>query len=443
MKKISKSNLILRNQVEQAFVERDIMTFTDNPFVVALICTFETKKNLCLVMEYVEGGDVATLLKNIGGPLNIDIARMYFAETTLAVEYLHSYGIIHRDLKPDNLLITAIGHIKLTDFGLSKIGLMSLTTNFYEKHIDKETKAFNDKQICGTPSYIAPEVILRQGYGKPVDWWSMGIILYEFLVGVPPFTGNTPDELFANVINGKIEWPDLLDESTIDSSSSTSDDLFEQMFCPEAKHLIEQLLEHEPSKRLGTLGGAFEIRTHPFCACINWNTLLREKADFVPVLESPDDTSYFDTRQDRYQHSDDDILPSTTNKQTQVTLPDNDSDVVFASFSSVSKKYVSEFSGTHKQRHSNKTQQQQQQQQQDSTTTNTTASEMSSTDVSRTNSCSECFHPDSVIRINSPSGFQPLGMTQSMSVETSEKGKFYQKERQKNLRLNIGFSSSL
>ena len=424
MKKISKTHLILRNQVEQAFVERDIMTFTDNPFVVALICTFETKKHLCLVMEYVEGGDVATLLKNIGGPLNIDIARMYFAETTLAVEYLHSYGIIHRDLKPDNLLITAIGHIKLTDFGLSKIGLMSLTTNFYEKIIDKETKTFNDKQICGTPSYIAPEVILRQGYGKPVDWWSMGIILYEFLVGIPPFTGDTPDELFANVINGHIEWPDILDESTIDLSSSTCLDLSEQSFCPEAKNLIEQLLEHDPSQRLGTLGGAYEIRTHPFCACINWNSLLREKADFVPVLESPDDTSYFDTRQDRYQHSDDDILSTntaataaTTTTTNQPTSPDNDSDVLFASFSSVSLKYVSELSGTHKQRQSNKSIQQQ-----DSTTTNTTASELSSTDVSRTNSCSESCHPDSIIRINSPSAFHPLVMTQSMSSETREKG---------------------
>jgi microtubule-associated serine/threonine kinase len=124
MKKIRKHNLILRNQVEQVFTERDIMTFTDNPFVVALTCTFETKKYLCMVMEYVEGGDVATLIKNMG-PLPLDMARTYFAETTLAVEYLHSYGIIHRDLKPDNLLITSLGHIKLTDFGLSKVGLMN------------------------------------------------------------------------------------------------------------------------------------------------------------------------------------------------------------------------------------------------------------------------------------------------------------------------------
>lgn len=91
----------MRNQVEQVFAERDIMSFADNPFVVSLCCTFETKKCLCMVMEYVEGGDVATLLKHIGGPLPLDLARMYFAETVLALEYLHNYGIVHRDLKPD------------------------------------------------------------------------------------------------------------------------------------------------------------------------------------------------------------------------------------------------------------------------------------------------------------------------------------------------------
>ncbi|RNA36720.1 microtubule-associated serine threonine- kinase 3 [Brachionus plicatilis] len=172
MKKIKKQNIILRNQIQQVFTERDIMTFTDNPFVVALICTFETKKHLCMVMEYVEGGDVATLIKNMG-PLPLDMARTYFAETTLAVEYLHNYGIIHRDLKPDNLLITSLGHIKLTDFGLSKIGLMNLTTNFYEDDDfmrDLYCKEFNDKQICGTPQYLAPEVILRQSYGKTAEF---------------------------------------------------------------------------------------------------------------------------------------------------------------------------------------------------------------------------------------------------------------------------------
>lgn len=152
MKKINKNNLILRNQVEQVFAERDILSFADNPFVVSMYCSFETKKHLCLVMEYVEGGDCGTLLKNIG-PLPADMARFYFAETVLAVEYLHSYGIVHRDLKPDNLLITALGHIKLTDFGLSKMGLMSLATNLYEGYIDSETRQFSDKQVRLLPAF--------------------------------------------------------------------------------------------------------------------------------------------------------------------------------------------------------------------------------------------------------------------------------------------------
>lgn len=278
MKKINKNNLMLRNQVEQVFAERDILSFADNPFVVSMYCSFETRKHLCLVMEYVEGGDCATLLKNLG-PLPADMARFYFAETVLAVEYLHSYGIVHRDLKPDNLLITALGHIKLTDFGLSKMGLMSLATNLYEGYIDSETRQFSDKQVYGTPEYIAPEVILRQGYGKPVDWWSMGIILYEFLVGCVPFFGETPEELFAHTVNDDIEWPD-------------NDDWPIQ---PEAKDIITALLQQTARDRLGT-GGAHQVKEHVYFSGMDWNSLLRQKAEFVPQLNSEDDTSYFDCK---------------------------------------------------------------------------------------------------------------------------------------------------
>ncbi|XP_050163135.1 microtubule-associated serine/threonine-protein kinase 2 isoform X1 [Myiozetetes cayanensis] len=285
MKKINKQNLILRNQIQQAFVERDILTFAENPFVVSMFCSFETKRHLCMVMEYVEGGDCATLLKNIGA-LPVDMARMYFAETVLALEYLHNYGIVHRDLKPDNLLITSMGHIKLTDFGLSKIGLMSLTTNLYEGHIEKDTREFLDKQVCGTPEYIAPEVILRQGYGKPVDWWAMGIILYEFLVGCVPFFGDTPEELFGQVISDEIAWPE-------------GDDALP----PDAQDLISKLLRQNPLERMGT-GSAFEVKQHRFFKDLDWNGLLRQKAEFIPQLESEDDTSYFDTRSERYQHLD-------------------------------------------------------------------------------------------------------------------------------------------
>ncbi|XP_056671188.1 microtubule-associated serine/threonine-protein kinase 2 isoform X5 [Monodelphis domestica] len=285
MKKINKQNLILRNQIQQAFVERDILTFAENPFVVSMFCSFETRRHLCMVMEYVEGGDCATLLKNIGA-LPVDMARMYFAETVLALEYLHNYGIVHRDLKPDNLLITSMGHIKLTDFGLSKIGLMSLTTNLYEGHIEKDAREFLDKQVCGTPEYIAPEVILRQGYGKPVDWWAMGVILYEFLVGCVPFFGDTPEELFGQVISDEIAWPE-------------GDDALP----PDAQDLTSKLLHQNPLERMGT-GSASEVRQHRFFKDLDWTGLLRQKAEFIPQLESEDDTSYFDTRSERYRHVD-------------------------------------------------------------------------------------------------------------------------------------------
>ncbi|XP_066529833.1 microtubule-associated serine/threonine-protein kinase 1 [Hoplias malabaricus] len=283
MKKINKQNLILRNQIQQAFVERDILTFAENPFVVSMFCSFETRRHLCMVMEYVEGGDCATLLKHIGA-LPVEMARMYFAETVLALEYIHNYGVVHRDLKPDNLLITSMGHIKLTDFGLSKMGLMSLTTNLYEGHIEKDTREFLDKQVCGTPEYIAPEVILRQGYGKPVDWWAMGIILYEFLVGCVPFFGDTPEELFGQVISDDIVWPEG-----------------DEALPADAQHLISALLQTNPLIRLGT-GGAFEVKQHPFFSELDWNSLLRQKAEFIPHLESEEDTSYFDTRSERYHH---------------------------------------------------------------------------------------------------------------------------------------------
>uniref|UniRef100_A0A8C9I801 non-specific serine/threonine protein kinase n=1 Tax=Piliocolobus tephrosceles TaxID=591936 RepID=A0A8C9I801_9PRIM len=275
IKKINKQNLILRNQIQQVFVERDILTFAENPFVVSMFCSFETRRHLCMVMEYVEGGDCATLLKNMG-PLPVDMARLYFAETVLALEYLHNYGIVHRDLKPDNLLITSLGHIKLTDFGLSKIGLMSMATNLYEGHIEKDAREFIDKQVCGTPEYIAPEVIFRQGYGKPVDWWAMGVVLYEFLVGCVPFFGDTPEELFGQVVSDEIMWPEG-----------------DEALPADAQDLITRLLRQSPLDRLGT-GGTHEVKQHPFFLALDWAGLLRHKAEFVPQLEAEDDTSYFD-----------------------------------------------------------------------------------------------------------------------------------------------------
>ncbi|VDO96451.1 unnamed protein product [Soboliphyme baturini] len=308
LKKLNKANLMLRKQIDQVYAERDILTFADNPFVVSFYGSFETKASfcvikklyddlyvlqpikvdilcrfhfqmhLCLLLEFVEGGDCATLLKHVG-TFPVEIAQRYIAETVLAIDYLHSYGIVHRDLKPDNLLITTMGHIKLTDFGLSKIGLMNRTVILCEDYFDvSDTQQFQDRQICGTPEYIAPEVILRQGYGRPVDWWALGIILYEFLVGTVPFFGSTPEELFAHVINDRIEWP----EEPYRPSS-------------EAESLITGLLKISPIERLGTIGGALEVKMHPFFTTVDWDSLLRQKAEFIPQLENDEDTSYFDS----------------------------------------------------------------------------------------------------------------------------------------------------
>uniref|UniRef100_A0A0K0DS25 non-specific serine/threonine protein kinase n=1 Tax=Strongyloides stercoralis TaxID=6248 RepID=A0A0K0DS25_STRER len=283
LKKMKKQTLILRNQVDQVYAERDILTFTDNPFVVSFFGSFETKTYLCMLLEYVEGGDCASLLK-IAGVLPLELARLYTAETILAIEYLHSYGIVHRDLKPDNLLITAMGHIKLTDFGLSKIGLMNRTILASESNVD-EIHQFKDMQLCGTPDYIAPEVILRQGYGKPVDWWALGIIVYEFLVGVVPFCGDTPENLFACIIRDEPEFPE--GDEALDS---------------EAEDLIKMLLEKNPDERLGTFGGAVQVSSHSFFKTLDFNSLIRQKAEFMPKLQGEEDTSYFDTRSDRYNH---------------------------------------------------------------------------------------------------------------------------------------------
>ncbi|OUC48311.1 kinase domain protein [Trichinella nativa] len=274
LKKLRKSSLILRNQLEQVFAERDIMTFSDNPFVVSFYGSFETKTHLCMLMEYVEGGDCASLLKQIG-VFPVEMARLYIAEAVLAVEYLHSYGIVHRDLKPDNLLITAMGHVKLTDFGLSKIGLMNRTTLLCEDYFDvSETQQFRDRQICGTPEYIAPEVILRQGYDE-------------------------------------IEFP-------------------EDPYCPpaEAVDLIRGLLQVNPLDRLGTVGSASEIKTHLFFSSLNWHSLLRQKAEFIPQLEGDDDTSYFDSRTERYNHDVDSGDESWSENSS-----------IFSSFSSCSPRY--------------------------------------------------------------------------------------------------------
>ncbi|CAJ0963047.1 unnamed protein product [Ranitomeya imitator] len=280
MKKMDKPNLKPKS-LNWAFQERDISTFADCPFVASMFCSFPTKLHLCMVMEYVPGGDCGNLLKNMGS-LPITLARLYIAETVLAVEYLHSYGVVHRDLKPANLLITSTGHIKVTDFGVSKVGLMRPTSKLYKAPTKDITREFRDKETAGTTSYMAPEVILKKGYGRPLDWWSVGIILYEFLFGYTPFYRASEKEILRSIVRDEIIW---------------RSNYFPP---PNARGIITQLLRKNPEQRLGT-GGANEIKKHPFLRALDFSNLLSQKPLFVPDLKSEKDTRYFNTRIRNYR----------------------------------------------------------------------------------------------------------------------------------------------
>ncbi|XP_053186601.1 microtubule-associated serine/threonine-protein kinase 3-like [Scomber japonicus] len=296
MKVIKWQNLTTEVDIEQVLVDRAILTYTENPYLVSMFCTFETKRDLRMVMEYVAGGDCASLLKD-RGHFPVLMATSYIAETTMALQYLHSYGIIHRDLKPANMLITSSGHIKVADFGLSKIGPLNIADDLQKPSVSRIVKEFTDKEMVGSPIYFSPETIQQVGYGKPVDWWAMGIILYQFLVGKPPFYGKTVEEIFNHVLEDDIIWP-------------------EGKGAPPAaaKDLITLLLQKDPKERLGT-GGASAVKSHPFFRWVHWEHLLYDEPLFVPQLKTKEDTRYFDSHADQKSQTDGD------DKDSPVELP--------------------------------------------------------------------------------------------------------------------------
>ncbi|XP_010271318.1 PREDICTED: probable serine/threonine protein kinase IREH1 isoform X2 [Nelumbo nucifera] len=295
IKVLKKADMIRKNAVESILAERDILISVRNPFVVRFFYSFTCRENLYLVMEYLNGGDLYSLLRNLGC-LDEDVARIYIAEVVLALEYLHSLRVVHRDLKPDNLLIAHDGHIKLTDFGLSKVGLINSTDDLSGPAVSGTSLLGEDepqlsvseqlhqrerrqkRSAVGTPDYLAPEILLGTGHGATADWWSVGVILFELIVGIPPFNAEHPQTIFDNILNRKIPWPQLPEEMS-----------------PEAQDLIDRLLTEDPSQRLGAKG-ASEVKQHVFFKDINWDTLARQKAAFVPASESALDTSYFTSR---------------------------------------------------------------------------------------------------------------------------------------------------
>ncbi|CAN6357134.1 unnamed protein product [Urochloa humidicola] len=293
IKVLKKADMIRKNAVESILAERDILISARNPFVVRFFYSFTCRENLYLVMEYLNGGDLYSLLRNLGCLVE-DMARTYIAELVLALEYLHSMNVIHRDLKPDNLLIGRDGHIKLTDFGLSKVGLINSTDDLSGPDVssvlvgdhqpaDAEQRAQQRQQrqkqtAVGTPDYLAPEILLGMTHGPTADWWSVGIILFELLVGIPPFNAEHPQIIFDNIMNREIPWPHVPEELSF-----------------EAFDLIDKLLMENPVQRLGATG-AGEVKAHPFFKGINWDMLARQKVAFIPSTDDEYDTSYFASR---------------------------------------------------------------------------------------------------------------------------------------------------
>lgn len=281
IKILAKEHVLRKKQRSRIQTECSILANADSPFVVKLFWTFESNNNLFLVMEYLPGGDFMSLLDH-SVRLDEDVARQYLAETVLALKYLHSIGCVHRDLKPDNLLITRDGHIKLTDFGLSDegvgiqdVGEEATVVDVVDDLATVEEESVEDSAAVapGTPDYFAPEIILGQPHGPPVDIWALGVLMYEMLVGIPPFNDETVEAIFSNILQLRIEWPD-------------------EGLSHEAVDLIQHLLLPSPEDRLTIQ----EIMEHPFFSKINWKTICSATPPFIPVLDDLDDTSYFNAR---------------------------------------------------------------------------------------------------------------------------------------------------
>merc|ERR1719265_2581467 len=217
MKMLRKENVVMRNQVEHTKSERNVLERVTHPFIVTLHYAFQTPKKLYFVLEYCAGGELFFHLSR-AGRFSEWRCRFYAAEILLAIGHLHSLDIIYRDMKPENILLDADGHVKLTDFGLSKEGIQD---------------NFSAKSMCGTPEYIAPEILNKAGHGKAVDWYSLGALAYEMLTGLPPFYTRDREKLFERIRRGELAYPSYI--------------------TPVTKSLLQHLLTGDPAKRLGAI----------------------------------------------------------------------------------------------------------------------------------------------------------------------------------------------
>eukprot|EP00076_Gallus_gallus_P039284 XP_025004822.1 ribosomal protein S6 kinase alpha-2 isoform X1 [Gallus gallus] len=260
MKVLKKATLKVRDRVRSK-MERDILAEVNHPFIVKLHYAFQTEGKLYLILDFLRGGDLFTRLSKEVMFTEEDV-KFYLAELALALDHLHGLGIIYRDLKPENILLDEEGHIKITDFGLSK------------EAIDHDKRAYS---FCGTIEYMAPEVVNRRGHTQSADWWSFGVLMFEMLTGSLPFQGKDRKETMALILKAKLGMP--------------------QFLSIEAQSLLRALFKRNPSNRLGAgFDGVEEIKRHPFFITIDWNKLYRKeiKPPFKPAVGRPEDTFHFD-----------------------------------------------------------------------------------------------------------------------------------------------------
>uniref|UniRef100_A0ABI7Z175 Protein kinase C delta type n=1 Tax=Felis catus TaxID=9685 RepID=A0ABI7Z175_FELCA len=258
VKALKKDVVLIDDDVECTMVEKRVLALAwENPFLTHLFCTFQTKDHLFFVMEFLNGGDLMYHIQD-KGRFELYRATFYAAEIVCGLQFLHNKGIIYRDLKLDNVMLDQDGHIKIADFGMCKENIFG----------EKQASTF-----CGTPDYIAPEILQGLKYSFSVDWWSFGVLLYEMLIGQSPFHGDDEDELFESI---RVDTPH-----------------YPRWITKESKDILEKLLERDTTKRLGVTGN---IKIHPFFKTINW-TLLEKRAvepPFKPKVKSPGDYSNFD-----------------------------------------------------------------------------------------------------------------------------------------------------
>lgn len=237
MKVLRKTEVVRLRQVTHVQAERFILSRIQHPFIVDLYATFSDPFNVYMLLSYVPGGELFSHLRR-AGRFTPDVTRFYLAGIVLALRYLHGYNIIYRDLKPENLLLDHRGYLRIADFGFSKI-------------VDDRTWT-----LCGTPEYLAPEIIQSSGHGKAVDWWACGILTYEMLVGYPPFFDDNPFGIYEKILRGKIHWPKEMDHRS--------------------RELIKGFLNPDRSKRLGNLrGGADDVLIHDWFRGVDWVALER------------------------------------------------------------------------------------------------------------------------------------------------------------------------